>query len=583
MKVAPPIGIDAVFDIETEDWSTYVTGAILDSSGRYFSTRDPEALAACIGQVEGDVWAHNGGRYDALWLLDVLDRWRTPWRANMAGARIVSLTFGKTTVRDSYALVPMRLEDCAPLGGMRKSATGFPCVCGAATAERPEGCGGYCSIRRAMPEADYRKLDGYLENDCRATMAMLRAVAGFLEGEEIELRGTVGSTAWAGARGMLDLPAARWNRGAYQLARGGYYGGRVEVFQPVADRAYMYDRNSSYPAALVETPVPVGEPTATARNAARSYASGLPGIVRCEVEVPEAEFPPLPVRLGDSLAYPYGRFRGCWTALELAAAEARGARILRVDYGVFWPRAERILAPWCERVWKLRDAATPVWAKWLKWLANALTGKVSQKPERELMEGGPPKPKPWEPVGPSLRIWKRPIFRIAACGHVQWGAYLTSSARLDLLLQMEAAPPRSVLYCDTDSDPSSEPQTRHVGSGLGEWKLEGVLSPWRCWAPKLYAAGGKVRGKGLPDLDATGLAAFAAGAPHVSRRGVAGLAAAAAAGGPLFRRRNLTRTCHADGLHFGSRILGMDGRTRARSYSDLTGDSQVVSSDDEGE
>jgi len=572
MRENRPIGIDAVFDIETESWSTYVLGAVLTRNGRYFSTRDPEALASRILQIDGDVWAHNGGRYDALWLLSVLDAWGTSWRAHLAGARITLLEAARVRVRDSYALVPMGLAKAAVLGGQTKASTGFRCTCG-------KDCGGYCRIKRSMPARDYKRLDAYLEQDCRATMAMLKAVAGWCEGEEVPLRGTVGATAWAGAQTMLELPSAKWNRGAYQLARSGYYGGRAEVYQPVARKVWLYDRNSSYPAALAETEIPVGDVKAIGVAAGRAYAAGAPGIYRAEVWVPDCEYPPLPVRLESGLAYPWGTFRGAWPAVELREAEACGAKILRVDYGAIWPRAEKILAPWCERIWKLRAGSKPVWAAWIKWLANSLTGKLAQRPERRIVVGGRGmKPPPWEPLGPSLRIWTRPAWRIASCGHVQWAAYLTASARIDLLRQIDAAGD-SALYCDTDSCYSSRSQTRKIGPELGEWKLEGTEPTWRCWAPKLYAAGAKVAAKGLPGIDFGGLCRLAAGEAHVSEQGVSGLSSAARGGGDLFRRQRLTRVSHADGLHFGSRILGMDGRTIARSYQDLTGGSQLVSLD----
>jgi len=565
------VGVDAVFDIETEAWSTYVLGGVLTAKGEYFETRDPEALASRILQIEGDVWAHNGGRYDALWLLSVLDSWGTPWRAHLAGARITLLEVGWTRIRDSYALVPMSLAKGAALGGVRKSKTGFVCACGRA-------CGGYCRIRRSMSTQDFKRLSGYLEHDCRATLAMLRAVAGWLDGEDHPMRGTIGSTAWVGARGMLDLPCAKWTGEGYQLSREGYYGGRVEVYQPIAGRVWMYDRRASYPAALVETPVPVGKVTCLgATRAGRVYRAGWPGIYRAEVKVAECAYPPLPLRLSTGLAYPWGTFSGVWTSLELREAERRGARILRIDYCAAWRSAERALAPWCERIWQLRAKSEPVWAAWIKLLANSLTGKLAQRPEHRIIVGGAKlHSAPWEPLGPSLRIWTRPAWRIPACGHVHWAAYLTASARADLLKQIEAAG-STALYCDTDSCYSAAPQSRRIGDGLGEWKLEGIEAAWRAWAPKLYAAGEKIAAKGMPGLDVGGLTRVALGAPHVSEEGVSGLRSAARGGGNLFRRQRLVRISHADGEHFGSRILGSDGRTRARSYTDLTGDSLVES------
>jgi hypothetical protein len=145
----------------------------------------------------------------------------------------------------------------------------------------------------------------------------------------------------------------------------------------------------------------------------------------------------------------------------------------------------------------------------------------------------------------------------------------------------EAGP--GAIYCDTDGVRSLERLTRRIGPGLGEWKDEGRFTHWRAWAPKLYVywKSGKATAaaKGLSGIQQGSLAEFAAGLPWIVESGVAGLATAARKGGSLFTRQRLERTCHADGLHFGSRILGPDGVTRARSYEDLTGGSVVVASE----
>lgn len=628
-RVRGSVGVDGVFDIETEAWDLYVLGGWLSSAGEYRSTRDPEELALWICRSKGDWWAHNGGHYDALWLLSVLHAWRTPdVKIALAGSRVTCVELGELRVRDSYALIPMGLAKGAELGGSAKVATGFKCDCGG-------DCGGYCRIRRGMPEADYRTLDGYLEADCRATLAMLRAVSAWCAERDVPMRGTIGGTAWADVQKRSGIKPAAWAAGHYEVARTGYYGGRVEVFRPRADAGWRYDRNSSYPAALVETELPVGTPRLYGREAGRIYREGREGIYQAEVEVPALFIPPLPLRLSDRLAYPVGKFEGAWTALHLRRAEERGAKILRVGWAIAWPEARRELRPWCEWVWSERARHPPdtAWNRWIKWLANSLTGKLAQRPDHESAMLGIPKrtecpggacrgPHPktrccdhrctgrcgcWHPLGPTGRIWARTEWRRPTSGHVQWASYLTASAEVELDRQLCEAGDGAV-YCDTDSVYSTCEVTRGIGAELGEWKLEGRfesgparepdpdrpgklrgvwMQGWTALAPKLYRyrdpskPAAIVRGKGMSRLTAAGMRALEGGAPHVVDTGVESFLTVARRGGALFHRTRLSRSYLGDGRHFGGRVLGPDGRTYAMTAGhllSLTDDTETVSS-----
>jgi hypothetical protein len=495
-----------------------------------------------------------------------------------------------------------------------------------------------------MPEADYRTLDGYLEVDCRATLAMLRAVAGWCEERDVPLRGTIGGTAWADCRLRLGIGSAKWKPGEYEVARTGYYGGRVEVFQPRADSGFRYDRNSSYPAALVETALPVGTPRVLGRAAGASYRAGAEGVYQAEVLVPELHVPPLPLRIGERLIYPTGAFEGTWTALHLRRAEERGAKILRVGYGLAWPKAEPVLRPWCEWVWSERQAATGMWKKWIKWLANSLTGKLAQRPDNlSAMLGRPDRTECpggrcdgmrsdgrqkhphgrccdhrcsgrcgcWSPLGPSGRIWSRVEWRYPSSGHVQHAAYLTASAEVELDRQLCEVGDGAV-YCDTDSVYSTEKIGRKLGPELGEWKMEGTFESgwseewdpdekrfvrkwchgWTALAPKLYRyrdpSGSKVtvRAKGMSKLAPASMRALEGGEPHVVDTGVGSFLSQARRGDGLFRRARLERSYLGDGIHFGGRVLGHDGRTHplsAEQFALDTTDTDSVSSRDGSE
>lgn len=588
--------IDAVFDIETEAWDKFVLGGLLTREG-YREYRDPLALADAILEIRGNVWAHNGGRYDALWLAEILRRRGVRVQISLAGSRVTRMQIGGTVVRDSFALVPMSLAKAAPIAGARKTSPGFPCRCG-------EDCGGYCSIRRDMSAADFAKLGEYLENDCRVTLAVLDAVAAFAERRGFALCGTVGGTAWNGVRLSAGIPNAEWSdAGTYKLARRGYYGGRVTVFRPRSDCGYRYDIHSSYPAALVRTPVPFGTPElVTGPRASGAYAAGAEGIFAAKVAVHrDTWIPPLPVRGAGRLWFPVGEVSGVWTALELRHAESVGACVLSVDYGLVWPESSRILAGWCESVWSWRAEAEAegdgALARWIKWIANSLTGKVAMRPSLRLAMISPDSPKAcngiytpcdgrnhpigrccphrcigkcgsWEPIGP--RVWSREIFKIPSCGHVQAGAYLTASARVELHLQLLHAG-EAAIYCDTDSVYSTRELTRRIGADLGEWGAEGEMRDWFALAPKLYryravgaerspAAGAEwqVKAKGIPKARVGDLDILASGGVVSRPGGVHGFRSAARSGGDLFAARVVKRGSRLDGVHVGDRVIRGD-------------------------
>jgi hypothetical protein len=601
-----PVEFSGVYDIETESWDRFVVGGVLTASG-YAAYRDPDLMAdAMLDAAPATLWAHNGGKFDALWFLDIIRRRGLTARVSLAGSRVTRVQCGGLVLCDSYALIPMALRKCAPMGGESKGHPDLPCVCG-------DDCGGYCSIRRDMPESRYRKVESYLEQDCRSLLAVLRALEATAARERIVLRGTVGGTAWATASHELALPAARWPRGDYALSRNGYYGGRVEVFRPGTEIAplsgHRYDIHSSYPAALVRTPVPTGQGHVVAHEAGRRYRAGREGIFRAVVDVPEMHVPPLPLRVRDRIAFPVGRFEGEWSAVELRAAEAVGARIKRIRWGIAWDESAAVLAPWCERFWTLRAGhlATPgpeaaAWAAWYKWFCNSLTGKLGQSPDmRSIMvtteapracDGGS---RPcdgthhpakccshrcvgtcgkWDILSYDGRVWSRPFFKIASCAYVHWSAYLTASARVELGEQLRHAG-EDAIYCDTDSVYSLRPLDRRLGDGLGEWGYEGAMTDWFCVAPKVYryrdgTGTWQARAKGIPAATAATVDAFGRGEKVAISRGVRSfLSAARSPVGSLFQRASLSRGSHADGRTFGSRVLGDDDMTHPVDAKEL--------------
>ena len=594
--------VDAILDIETEAWDTFVLGGLLDCvSGEYRSTRDPAELVDWLLARGGHVWAWNGGLYDALWLAQLIRAMGLRFTCAQAGPRVTRLECEGLVVRDAVALIPMSLAKAALMAGIELAKdTGLPCRDDCVERKRhKKACGGYCSIRRGMSDEDFATLDAYLRLDCEAAAAALDALIKEAERCEYQLAGTVGGTSYKNFSALAELEPASWPDAAtYYAARAGYYGGRTEVFRPLAERGFAYDINSAYPAALTKVDLPVGEMMQhTGVSARRAFRRGKEGIFVARVRVPEDTFlPPLPQRtpLG-RLVYPVWEFEGSWTGIELRSAIERGVEVT-VDSALVWGDAEPVMASALLIGWENRARAkaegNDSMAGWHKWHCNSFTGKLAEDPEKERVVGNPLDDEvricrceasargcrcnAWRPLDKTGSLWGAPFWRLSACAHVHWAAYLTAWTRVTLLGHMEddGERGRSMVYSDTDSVKSVSPRTHDIGDGLGQMKNEGDWERWAAPAPKVYRywdpakAEWVVRGKGLPGLTAEEFDGFARGEPVVVERGVMALRQAAKSGGSLFTRRRLERRSHADGEHFGGRVLRGD-LTFPRPYREI--------------
>jgi hypothetical protein len=283
----------------------------------------------------------------------------------------------------------------------------------------------------------------------------------------------------------------------------------------------------------------------------------------------------------DRIVFPIGPCGGTWTGTELRYAESCGVKVRCVRYGVAWESADTIVAPYCREIWRLRDEAARSGrrelAGWIKLLANSLTGKFAQRPEfsRAKLSADDPGGS-WQLAHPHGDVWYQTVHRTHACGHVQWAAYLTAEARIELHRQLTHAGDAAV-YCDTDSVYATRRLGRRIGDALGEWGCEGDFRRFRALAPKLYryrtAGRDVVRGKGLPGLTAEGFDGLGRGGSWSDERGVLSFRQGVRrTGSPLFSRRLLVRSLDdPDPVWFGGRRLQPDGTTRPVPIRELSG------------
>jgi hypothetical protein len=581
----------AVFDIETQGWDKYVLGGLYTPSASLI-TKDEDELVDAILRIDGDVWAHNGGKFDFLWLAEKLRQRKHAARLMLRGGSILMMDTGSAILRDSYAIVPMKLSDAAQIAGSYKAPLGFPCECG-------RDCGGYSAIRRGMSPERFKLLAEYLQHDLKALWDLMCHLVDYSADVGLELRATIGATAWATAREMLGLENAEWglSKGdvTYHAARSACYGGRCEVYDETAESAYYNDINSAYPDQCETLALPIGKPRyVSSREAAKAYGAGSPGHYDVRISVPPCDLPPLPSRRNGRIVWGYGDLQGAWTGDELHFAEDEGARITEIGPSIVWPDREVVLQPFIEKFWPMRQAAGPKspLGKFLKLTMNSLTGKFSQRPELELHALGPtPRPCPgdakcdgihhpnrccvhrctgtcgsWQPVGhPRSNIWSRKQFMMPTSAHVQWYSHILTHARKKQRDGLTLAGDGRI-YGDTDSSICRDQIDLDIGSGLGQWDCEMVtdwLGPW----PKFYRyldSKGKWqgRGKGIP-RGRDDWERYVRGEPVVTDRGVETLKTVSRTSGTLFRRKWLERKRADDLAWTGSRRRNPGGKSEA--------------------
>lgn len=598
------LDFDGTWDIECADWDRFVVGGIFNKkTGAYKVHWDPNAMARDLLAREGIYYAHNGGRYDFLWLIDQCAKMGVKYQGRPRGAGLLSVKIGKLEVRDSYALIPMSLAAGSEMGKVQKSKLRLECDCRAETKDKQAAdCGGFCRLGR-LTWGERAIVEEYLETDCRSTAAMLDALSEFTTRDEIELRLTVGASAWRTAKNWIGLEPCGYDVATYTTIREGYYGGRCEVHRATGARGHRHDIHASYPAALARVNLPAGQPRSLAgAEAARAWERGAPGVFWADCYVPRCSVPPLPTRVDERLLYPWGAIRGAWTRVTLGHALACGAQLRRVTRAYVWPREAPVLAPFAERVWSLRDArafvgsksdlekapqsvkASNAYSKWLKWLANSLTGKLAQRPINSTLHFTPHGENvefDIEPVRQTARGTYHiiPSIRVDECAHVIWSAYLTSEAhrKLHTGLLNSTQP----WYCDTDSVYSLDKMTHDVGPNLGQWGYEGEANEWKAVAPKVYMyrdekGAYNVRGKGMSGLTVEGFEALTYGASWTIDRGVDGFKTRMRKGGTdFFVRRLLSRGLHGTPGWVGGRRLHPDGSTSAPSLAEWAGRAKV--------
>lgn len=574
-----------VFDIETHHWTNFIMGGCYD--GQEYIHFDDELLMVQYLISRNGIWyAHNGGHFDTLWLIQRITAMGLKHQISLVGSRVHSLTVAKLTVRDSMSLLPFSLAKAGKIVHDSKDNLSVPF-------EKFDN----------LTESERSEVAQYMKQDCVLLYRVLERLTDFCVAHQINLRTTIGATAVATAKTETEWHDRKWDRGEWMYSRSGYYGGRVEVYQTQVPLAYRYDINSSYTNALVNTSLPIGQPLSCSANRAEIlFDGGIEGIFDVTVDVPYTQFGPLPYRQYGRIWFPWGTFQGRWTGLEIREALSMGAKIKQFHSALVWAESEPILAPWCKRIYQLRmdfGQENEGWKNWLKWLLNSLTGKLAQRDEmstlKRLSDGEPtpcdgashPHTGPcptntccphrcigacgrWESLDEAGTLWRKTYRRIPSHAKPHWAAYLTSAARIQLLRQLVDAE-ENAIYCDTDSIYRIGRGRLDVGPELGQWTYEGEAREWTCLAPKIYRyrdedGNETIKGKGVSGLTWEGFDTLANGdtfvtgdRPTTYRVGVKK--------GNVWTNKSVHKQLHPVSGWIGARLLGDTRDTWLQTYA----------------
>lgn len=288
---------------------------------------------------------------------------------------------------------------------------------------------------------------------------------------------TIGSTAMKVFRSMLDreiyIPT---DPRVKEFLREGYKGGRVETFKVgYFPKVTVYDVNSLYPFAMLQTDVPISD-RGTWTN---EFNPSLPGCYRIAFDQRNRDIPPV-LMLDGAGSYAGS---GVYYTPEINLLREVGNPSITVESGYYFLDAQRLFQDYVNRLYALRlsDSDGPI-SLMAKFLLNSLYGKFAQNPERDsllviddfaTLEENVLEGKKLTSINDELGVWRASGEHSAAFEHVGIAGMITSQARCILYRGILSAGSDNVIYCDTDSVHTiNNLHCSLVGGNIGQFKIE---------------------------------------------------------------------------------------------------------------
>ncbi|MFH7836407.1 MAG: DNA polymerase [Candidatus Aenigmatarchaeota archaeon] len=462
-----------VFDIEARDWNKVYAIGIYDGAnvktfyGYDYSVKD-FVKWLFDNLSDGDVvYAHNGGKYDFLFLIEGINKYKLGkiLDIKIIHGGIVSLLVEykkkKLLFKDTFFILPASLKSLTEDYNVKHKKL---------------------ELNYELGLNDKRFFD-YFANDLMGLYEVISEVP------ELTAKDTIASNSMKAFSDIYVKKYGKMVANNYKkdnFFRYGYYGGRVEVFKLFGRNLYYYDFNSLYPYVMQKYSYPLLIPD----NFEYSNDFNELGYYYCKIKSPNnLLIPVLPYRREDGrLLFPLGEWKGYYYTPELQKAKEMGYEI-SVIKGVRFIKTAPIFKEFVEHYYKIKkqSAGSKRWVA--KIFLNSLYGKFGQHREytdyslvkiNSLKEGELRKF-----VNGDYALNSKTKYVVNGFMHTEVAGLITSYARLELYKMMQKAGFENVYYADTDSIITSKELP--VGEELGEVKLEHFVNEYIGLSAKLYA------------------------------------------------------------------------------------------------
>jgi hypothetical protein len=297
----------------------------------------------------------------------------------------------------------------------------------------------------------------------------------------------------------------------YDFIRQAYTGGRVDVFKPQGNDLYYYDVNSLYPTVYSSQAMPVGKPTYFKGDNLLEHYPDAFGFFKCKIEAPnDLNVPILQTHVETSAGKRTVAPLGSWTDVlfseEMKNAISYGYKISVLE-GFMFDKAV-IFDKYAEDLFEIKqshDSSHPMYLI-SKLLLNSLYGRFGMSLDlisHEVIDNRKlvkyiGKAKEFIPDIIDLNNGKSIVSKISSKNYerdcdtasmnvsIGIAAAITAYARIHMTPFLQD-PSYNVYYSDTDSIVTDNTiDSKHIGSALGQMKLEYKINKAVFLAPKVY-------------------------------------------------------------------------------------------------
>lgn len=433
-------------------------------------------------EVPCDIFAHFGGRFDFLFLIqDVLENFPSLKIEDIIpmGSGMLSLTLRKgkkkITFRDSSALLPFSLK---------KITESF-------------------HVSHIKQEWDHSKTKGvtkklllYLEYDLKGLYESLEK---YYSEELIKNAGfayTQAGQALKILRCYIKEPICSLSNQLDSQLRPGFYGGRTEIFKPYykgKKPLFCFDVNSLYPTAMLENEFPN-----EFEHETDTFEKNKLGIYFCDVVMPPMYIPPLGITYKHKYIFPVGKFSGYFTSAEIEYSKTLGAKF-KIKNGWIFSNGGKFFENFISSLYRIRKETTdPVRSTIAKLLMNSAYGRFALNREREnlVFDDGSCGLTPFKEIKAGKNTYRLMLkdVDLKSFSNIAIACFITSYARIYMHKLMMTAP-NEMYYTDTDSMYTTHEFTS--SKELGALKLEDTVESACFLLPKTYIAGNKIVMKGF--------------------------------------------------------------------------------------